>query len=282
MGVLLPGFEVLAPAGFVLAKDFPLHTLAAGHQPHPNSLPMNNRELARTTCFDNMSAFGKAKTTDLADAAPDSDGKKKAKAKARAKFGELSTLIAAIDTEIAKEQSGGKKQGTTSRGVLRDALTSDLREWNRTAAAIAEDLQRPEIADAFRMPHGNNDTELAGTARAFIKSVTDLALHDAFVEHGLEDDFEDALDERITDFETSQDTQSAAGQAASGAVDALDELVKTGMSLRKSLDALVHNLFKANATIIGEWATASHVERQGARKAKTQTPTSPQPTTPKT
>jgi hypothetical protein len=126
--------------------------------------------------------------------------------------------------------------------------------------------------DGFRMPHGNNDTELAGTARAFIKSVADLSLHDVFVEHGLEDDFEDALDERITDFEASQDGQSTAGQTASGATDALDELIRTGMGIRKSLDALVHNLFKGNAAIIGEWAAASHVERhverQGAPKAK--------------
>ena len=229
---------------------------------------MNNRELARTTCFNNMAAFGKAKATALADAAADSDGRKKAKAKALGKFGELDTLNVAIGKEVAKQQSGGKSIGTTSRGVLRDALTGDLREWNRTAAAIAEDLKRPEIMDGFRMPHGNNDTELAGTARAFIKSVADLTLHDAFVEHGLEDDFEDALDERITDFENSQDAQSTAGQTASGATDALDELIKTGMGIRKSLDALVNNLFKGNAIIIGEWATASHVERQGTRKAK--------------
>ena len=39
-------------------------------------------------------------------------------------------------------------------------------------------------------------------------------------------------------------------------------------AIRKSLDALVDNLFKGNATIIGEWATASHVERQSTRKAK--------------
>ena len=118
------------------------------------------------------------------------------------------------------------------------------------------------------MPHGNNDTELAGRARAFIKSVADLTLHDAFVEHGLEDDFEAALDERITDFENSQSDQSAAGQQTTGAADTLDSLIPTGMGLRKSLDALVNNLFKGNATLIGEWATASHVERQGTRKAK--------------
>jgi len=122
--------------------------------------------------------------------------------------------------------------------------------------------------DGFRMPHGNNDTELAGRARAFIKAVADLKLHDAFVEHGLDDDFEDALDERIGDFEDSKDTQSAAGQQSTGAADALGELITTGMGNRKSLEALVNNLFKGNATIIGEWTTASHVERQGSRKAK--------------
>jgi hypothetical protein len=230
---------------------------------------MNNRELARTNCFDNMAAFGKAHTTDIADAAADSDGRKKAKAKARAKFTELDALNVAIGKEVAKQQSGGRAVGTTNRGVFRDALTGDLREWNRTAAAVAEDLKRPEIMDGFRMPHGNNDTELAGRARAFIKAVADLKLHDAFVEHGLEDDFEDALDERIGDFEDSKDTQSAAGQETTGAADALGELITTGMGIRKSLDALVNNLFKGNATVVGEWATASHVERQGTRKAKT-------------
>lgn len=40
------------------------------------------------------------------------------------------------------------------------------------------------------------------------------------------------------------------------------------MNIRKSLDALVNNLFKGNATVIGEWSTATHVERHGSRKAK--------------
>ena len=197
-------------------------------------MPMNSRLLARTACFDNMAAFGKAKATALADAAADSDGKKKNKAKARAKFGELNTLTAAIAAEVAKQQSGGKAASTTSRGVLRDALTGDLREWNRTAAALAEDLQRPEIMDGFRMPHGSNDTELAGRARAFIQAVADLALHDAFVEHGLEDDFEAALDERITEFENSQSDQSAASQQTTGATDALDSLIPIAWASAKA------------------------------------------------
>ena len=77
-----------------------------------------------------------------------------------------------------------------------------------------------------------------------------------------------ALDERIGDFEDSKGTQNAAGQETTGAANALGELITTGMGIRKSLDALVNNLFKGNATVIGEWATASHVERQGSRKPK--------------
>jgi hypothetical protein len=229
---------------------------------------MDNRELARTTCFTNIAGFGTAHAADLADTAADSDGKKKAKAKARAKFAELTPLNDAIGKDVAKQESGGKKQGTTSRGVLRDALIGDLQEWNRTAGAIADDLKRPEIMDRFRMPHGNNDEVFAGRARAFIQAVADLALHDIFVEHGMDDDFEDVLDERIGDFEKSQETQGAAGQQEGGATDALDAHIKTGMSIRKTLDAVIRNLFKGNATIIGEWSTASHVERQGSRKAK--------------
>lgn len=53
-----------------------------------------------------------------------------------------------------------------------------------------------------------------------------------------------------------------------GAADALGGLITTGMGIRKSLDALVNNLFKGNATVIGEWVAASHVERQGSRTAK--------------
>ncbi len=35
------------------------------------------------------------------------------------------------------------------------------------------------------MPHGNNDTELAARARAFIKAAANPYLHDPLLEHGL-------------------------------------------------------------------------------------------------
>src|SRR5260221_1895919 len=61
-----------------------------------------------------------------------------------------------------------------------------------------------------------------------------LRQHERFVEHGLQDDCADALDERVTEFEDSQDAQSTAGQQSRGAADALDELIRTGMSSAKA------------------------------------------------
>ncbi len=229
---------------------------------------MDKRELARTTCFTNMDAFGSDRADLLADAPTDSAGRKKAKAKARKKFEDLHELNLKVAEEVAKQQSGEKKGKTTSRGVLRDAINADLSEWNATADAVADDLNRPEIMENFRVPTGKNDKKLAGRARAFIKAVEDLELHDEFVEHGLEDNCEAVLEQRVKDFEESQKKQSAAGQKSKGATDALDGLVETGMSYRKTLDALVRNLFKTDATIIGAWAMASHVERQPSKAKK--------------
>ena len=52
--------------------------------------------------------------------------------------------------------------------------------------------------------------------------------------------------------------------------------------LADATDALVNNLFKGNATLIGEWAAASHVERQGTRKAKPVPAPAPAPKSPGT
>ena len=45
-------------------------------------------------------------------------------------------------------------------------------------------------------------------------------------------------------------------------------LVTTGTGIRQSLDALVNNLFKGNATVIGEWVTAMAPARPGPRQSR--------------
>ncbi len=94
-------------------------------------------------------------------------------------------------------------------------------------------------------------------------AIAELALHDAFVEQGMEDDFEDELDERIEEFEGSN-----AGNTKTGAGSKIDTLVDNGMTVRKTINSLIRNLFKKDSAIIGAWSRAHHVDRQGSRKKK--------------
>jgi len=133
---------------------------------------MNNREIARTTCSANMDAFGKAKGNKTSPMPPpDSDGRKKARAKARAKFGRIDHPQWQHRQEVAKKQSGVQILGPPPAVACSRCPTGDLRGMEPHRRRRHRDLKRPEIWTAFRMPHGNNDTELAGTARAFIKSL---------------------------------------------------------------------------------------------------------------
>ena len=229
---------------------------------------MNKRENARHQAFQDIAAFGTANAAILADATADTDARKKAKAKARTKFGEMKTVAKAISDEDAKQKGGTSAQANTSRSVLRDALRADMGLWAETADAISDERGEPEIMDRFRLPHGNNDPVLTARARAFITAIAELALHDAFVEQGMEEDFEDELEERIEEFEGSSDDQSNAGNTETGAGSKIDDLVTKGMCVRKSLNSLIRNLFKKDSEVIGAWSRAHHVDRQGSRKKK--------------
>jgi len=59
-----------------------------------------------------------------------------------------------------------------------------MRNYNRTAAAIAEATKKPGLMDRFRMPQGSGDEELKAKARAFAAAIRELALNDEFSAHG--------------------------------------------------------------------------------------------------
>ncbi len=49
------------------------------------------------------------------------------------------------------------------------------------------------------------------------------------------------------------------------------------MTKVKQLDAFIHNFFKSNAEVIGEWKSASHVERSANKKEKPAAAPPPKP-----
>ena len=173
--------------------------------------------------------------------------------------------------ETQESGSGTFHGGSTSKDVLRDALRLELRGINRTAGAIAEATGDPGLMDNFRMPYGVSDITLVAKANAIADA--DAPMVAQFEEYGHSGSFVDELRAHITAFEGAEDVQDAGQQKASGATAGFGPLLKTALMKVKQLDAFVHNFYKTDAEKMGEWKTASHVERQSKKKTNPPPPT---------
>ena len=165
--------------------------------------------------------------------------------------------------QTAETQAGGagqSKSGTTSKSVLRDALLLELRGINRTAGAIAQATNHPEFMDNFRMPYGVSDITLVAKAGAIADAAEPVAAQ--FVVYGHAASLADDLRAHLTAFDQAEEAQDTGQQKEAGATADFGPLLKEALTRVKQLDAFVHNFFKDNAEKLGEWKTASHVERQ--------------------
>ena len=114
------------------------------------------------------------------------------------------------------------------------------------------------------MPHGVSDITLVAKAGAIADAADPVASQ--FIEYEHSASFVDDLRSRITAFQDAEDTQDTGQQKESGATAGFGPLVKEALTKVKQLDAFVHNFYKDNAAMMGEWKTASHVERQNKPK----------------
>ena len=169
----------------------------------------------------------------------------------------LGNLVRAIKAQDAGK--GDYHGGTASKSVQRDGLMEVLRNWNRTAAAIATAQSRPEIMENFRIPHGTNDTETVARARAFADAAEPLKAEFLALAHPA--DFVDALRQRIADFEAAADDQSTGMQDRAGATAGISDLIGQGLVILKQLDAIMYNLYAANPQKLAAWLTASNIAR---------------------
>ena len=172
----------------------------------------------------------------------------------------LGNLVRAIKAQDAGK--GDYHGGTASKSVQRDGLMEVLRNWNRTAAAIATAQSRPEIMENFRIPHGTNDTETVARARAFADAAEPLKAEFLALAHPA--DFVDALRQRIADFEAAADDQSTGMQDRAGATAGISDLIGQGLVILKQLDAIMYNLYAANPRKLAAWLTASNIARSTA------------------
>jgi hypothetical protein len=180
-----------------------------------------------------------------------------------AKFTELRASLVALRPQITRKQAvqagGGFHQATAEQAVERLGLLELLRSVNRTVAAIAETRGEPGLMDRFRLPHGNNDTELATTGDAFATAITELNLAPAITDLGYEGDIVADLTVEAEEFRISEEEQGNALGDRVGATGSLPGLLKKGRTLVKSLDALIKNRFPKDAALLAKWTTAKHV-----------------------
>ena len=231
---------------------------------------MNAREEARFDMVKRVGTFGTKNASDFTTPVPPAAAVTPGQTQAKTLFDSLSTPTTGLIDRIAKNAqtqqigSGTAHGGTTSKEVLRDALLLELRGFNRTAAAIADAQNKPEIMDQFRMPYGVSDPVLVAKAKAIADAATPLATD--FIAHGHETTFVADLQAHISSFEQAETTQSTGILTQSGATEGFSPLLREAMTAVKQLNAFMHNFYKTNAAKMGEWKTASHVERQPKAK----------------
>ena len=83
---------------------------------------------------------------------------------------------------------------------------------------------------------------------------------------------ESPLRTHITAFEQAESAQNTGQQSQAGATAEFEPLLADAMVKVKQLDAFMHNFYKSNAEKLGEWKTASHIERQSKAKKAPGTP----------
>ena len=242
---------------------------------------MNAREEARFDAVKRVGTFGTNNATDFTTPVPPAAAVTPGQTQAKTLFDSLNTPTTGLIDKIAKNAqtqqtgTGTAQGGTTSMAVLRDALLLELKGLNRTAAAIASAQSKPEIMDKFRMPYGVSDPVLVAKARASADAAAPLSTD--FIAHGHETTFVTDLKAHITAFEQAEATQSTGKQTQAGATGGFEPLLKAAMTAVKQPDAFMHNFYKTNAAKLGEWHTASHVERQKKKKDVPANPAPPKP-----
>ena len=244
---------------------------------------MNAREQARFDMLKRVGIFGTTNASDYTTPVPPAVAVTPGQTQAKQLFDSLTTANTGLIDRIGKNAenqasgTGAARGGTTSKSVLRDALFLDLKGLNRTAAAIAAAQNKPEIMDKFRMPYGVGDAVLVAKASAILTAAQ--ALSSDFIAHGHEPTFVADIQGQISAFGSADETQDTGTQTQAGATEGFAPLLDDAMTAVKQLDAFMHNFYKSNAAKMGEWHTASHVERQKKTK-KDQAPANPPPPKP--
>jgi hypothetical protein len=188
----------------------------------------------------------------------------------------LNQSITDLGGKSAIQEGGGFSEKTEEKKTSRHEMEDWARRTNLTAASIAEEQDKPEIMDSFRMPHGSGDELLKNRINGMAKAIGDLGLEAQFAVHGLPDHIA-TLTDAAGHFQTAVGKQGGALGDQAGATVAIRTILKRGKSAVKTLHAIYHNVFAGDAETLGKWRTQSHVEKVASKKKSVKPPAPPIP-----
>ena len=234
---------------------------------------MNTRKQNQFDTVKRVVVFGTNNLAEIATAVAPKKTLSPGQTLAKQVFADLSTdktgLVAQIGQTADSQQSGtgATRSGTSSKAMLREELLSGLRGINRTAAAIAEADGKPAVRKQFLMPYRVSDITLAARANAMADAAEEMSAE--FVNYHHAETFADDLRALVTAFDEADDSQGSGLQIQVGATATFGPLLRQAMTKVKQLDAFMQNFYKGNPTRLGEWATASHVQKEAKRNKAT-------------
>ncbi len=221
---------------------------------------MNDREIRKLNMFVRVRDFGLEHSSDFA-----------ANSLGKQLFTQIGSIVAEFEAHAASQNTGTglSKQGTTSRAQARQALRDDLEAITRTSRAMAEEVTG--LDDKFHVPPEGNDQLLLTAARAFASEAP--AYSAGFIAHELPADFLDDLNADIAAMEAAISGQATGRGHRVAAGAAIDDTIDQGIATVKKLDAIVKNKYADQGSVLAQWTSASHLERDPRRR---QAPANPQ------
>jgi hypothetical protein len=185
-------------------------------------------------------------------------------------FAGITSIINELTGHVTSQTSGDntRRQGTSTKAILRNELREDLITISRTARTMVSIL--PGLEDKFRLPRKISDKQLLSSARAFAVDATPFVAE--FVKCALPENFLEELNNNIKLFEKAVDEQYLGSETRVTASAAIDDSIDRGMDTVRQLDVIVKNRFSNDPAKLAAWASAKHVERSPRPAPETETP----------
>jgi hypothetical protein len=182
----------------------------------------------------------------------------------------LATALAAVVATLKEHAADQARGHTRFRGGAADRrqrlteLLGKMRPLNRIARSM-DAAEFPAAREHFRMPRSQAYTAIVAQARAFVAHAT--AMEAAFLERGRPAGFIAQLSALADAVESAVGPRNTGLEIRAGATAGLTGALRRGLAIRRELDAILTSLFEDDATALGAWKTAQHVERAARKRA---------------